>query len=400
MMDNETYVKKLKDFLLDIECLQKLKTSKFNPFDILRVARTEIRHSNVLSWLLNPGENHGFGKAFLEKLNHYIAKNGLVNNDDAFKLLTMNYSDIVVYREWRNIDILIESIEDKYILCIENKIGTRDHDHQLDKYYRVVEDKYRNFTKIYLYLTPEGLAPDEDSHSAWSSIKYEALINIIEGELTKTENSSEAVNFIRSYLEILRRETMEDKDLIKLCHDIYAKHKEALDLIFDNRPDRLQNVADFFLAWCKKKDKEGLLILDEEKCSKSYLRFRTASMDNFILPSENVSGWNTKNHYYYEICSNCDKNDDIKFSIQLSFNSANLEPSNLAQLEKIIKVFHPNKPLKTTWQWKTVFKSKTKTIKSDEILPESVDEENNIYTNLDKMFDEILKKEKEVLAIE
>ena len=108
-MANDNIAKKLKDFLLNIECLSPLEKSSFNIFDVLKIARTEIRHSNVLAWLLNPNENHGFGKAFIARLNSYIAKDGLVSDEVAFKLLTMKYSDIVVYREWQNIDILIES---------------------------------------------------------------------------------------------------------------------------------------------------------------------------------------------------------------------------------------------------------------------------------------------------
>ena len=59
--------KALKEFLLDIECLEPLAewTSKFNLFDILKITRTEIRHSNMLSWLLNPSENHGLGDSII-----------------------------------------------------------------------------------------------------------------------------------------------------------------------------------------------------------------------------------------------------------------------------------------------------------------------------------------------
>ena len=245
-MTNDNIAKKLKDFLLNIECLSPLEKSSFNIFDVLKIARTEIRHSNVLAWLLNPNENHGFGKAFIARLNSYIAKDGLVSDEVAFKLLTMKYSDIVVYREWQNIDILIESQKEKYILCIENKVDSQDHDGQLDKYYNVIEDKYPEFTKIYLYLTPEGLAPLQDSNSAWGCIKYETIIRIIEIELEKAIYDSETVSFIRSYLNTLRRETMENNEIIELCQQIYAEHKEALDLIFENRPDRLQNVSEFF----------------------------------------------------------------------------------------------------------------------------------------------------------
>ena len=58
----------LQKFLLDINCLDELLpwTGKFNIFDVLKISRTEIRHSNVLSWLLSANENHGLGDAFIK----------------------------------------------------------------------------------------------------------------------------------------------------------------------------------------------------------------------------------------------------------------------------------------------------------------------------------------------
>lgn len=398
-MDNEIIAKKLKNFLLNVDCLSPLETSAFNVFDVLKIARTEIRHSNVLAWILNPNGNHEFGKAFLARLNLYIVKEGFVTDDTAFRLLTMKFSDVVVYREWQNIDILIESQKEKYVLCIENKVDSQDHDGQLDKYYQIIEEKYKDFIKIYLYLTPEGISPLQDSNSVWSCIKYETIIHIVETELEKANFDSEPANFIRSYLNILRRETMENNEIIELCQQIYSEHKDALDLIFENRPDRLQNVSEVFKAWCKKQDEKELIFFDEEKSSKSYMRFRTSFMDKYILESNNISGWNTQNHYYYEISSYCDKNDNVKFAIQLSFNSANLEKDNLDQLEKIITAVQPNKPLKSNWQWRTVFKSKTMNFISDELLPEVFEEKNSIYLMLDKMFDEILENEKFIASL-
>ncbi len=43
------------------------QTPRFNPFDVLRYAEYEIRHSNVLAWLLTPGESHGLGDKFLRR---------------------------------------------------------------------------------------------------------------------------------------------------------------------------------------------------------------------------------------------------------------------------------------------------------------------------------------------
>ena len=64
----------LKAFLLDIECLEPLSewTSRFNLFDILKITRTEIRHSNMLSWLLNPRENHGLGDRIIKGFIQYV----------------------------------------------------------------------------------------------------------------------------------------------------------------------------------------------------------------------------------------------------------------------------------------------------------------------------------------
>lgn len=40
----------LQNFLLDIDCLDELVpwTKRFNLFDVLKISRTEIRHSNIL----------------------------------------------------------------------------------------------------------------------------------------------------------------------------------------------------------------------------------------------------------------------------------------------------------------------------------------------------------------
>ena len=61
-------------------------------------------------------------------------------------------------------------------------------------------------------------------------------------------------------------------------------------------------------------------------------------------------------------------------------------------MKKLKQKYHPNKPLKSNWQWKTVFKSKTVKIKGGDILPE----ESEVCAELDKLFEEIQKKEKRI----
>jgi len=52
--------------LVTDETFVKLRqmTKKFNIFEVMKSTHTEIRHSNILIWLLDPYENHGCGDAF------------------------------------------------------------------------------------------------------------------------------------------------------------------------------------------------------------------------------------------------------------------------------------------------------------------------------------------------
>jgi len=142
----------LKEFLLDIDCLDPLAewTSKFNLFDILKISRVEIRHSNMLSWLMSPNENHGLGDSVLKGFIQYVVTS-FEDDADVFKTLLMDCHDFIIQREWHNIDLLAVSAGEKYVLCIENKIDSGEHDDQLNRYRRIVEEAYPDYSKMYIY---------------------------------------------------------------------------------------------------------------------------------------------------------------------------------------------------------------------------------------------------------
>ena len=51
------------------------KERQFNTFDVLRYSGYEIRHSNVLAWLLRPADTHGIGSRFLKWfVDHVIGR--------------------------------------------------------------------------------------------------------------------------------------------------------------------------------------------------------------------------------------------------------------------------------------------------------------------------------------
>src|SRR5690606_20582815 len=111
-LENIENRKALEEFLMDIEILDELeaKISEFNVFETLNIINTEIRHSNVLGWLLNPTENHGLGDYVLRKViqvvsyQHYDSSKGF--DFDPLQVSLIDYYDFQVRREWKNIDIL------------------------------------------------------------------------------------------------------------------------------------------------------------------------------------------------------------------------------------------------------------------------------------------------------
>ena len=103
MADNNKYSEEeqaLKAFLLDIDCLDPLAdwTSKFNLFDILKITRTEIRHSNMLSWLLNPNENHGLNDSVIRGFIQYVVTS-FSEDLDVFDTLLMACHNFMIQRE-------------------------------------------------------------------------------------------------------------------------------------------------------------------------------------------------------------------------------------------------------------------------------------------------------------
>ena len=105
----------------------------------------------MLAWLLNPNENHGLDESVIKGFIQY-AITSFSDNEDVFDTLLMDFRSFNVYREWHHIDVLAVSDKEKYILCIENKIDTGEHDNQLSKYQVTLDNTYPDYKKpIYFF---------------------------------------------------------------------------------------------------------------------------------------------------------------------------------------------------------------------------------------------------------
>jgi hypothetical protein len=233
-MTRKREVELLQQFMVNNYELERLESTlnEFNPLNVLKVDNYEIRHSNILSWLLNPKENHRLDDSFLRKFLAEI----IVNNDsletklNVFNIQEFIFSEIEIKREWSDIDILLIDKRNKFVLFIENKIRAKESKGQLKKYHNRIDDNFQGFEKIPVFLTLFGDNPSDIRYGILSYVKILEILRFIL-EINSEYLNEKIVDFINYYIRTLELLTMEDKELKELCKKIYKEHKEAIDLI-------------------------------------------------------------------------------------------------------------------------------------------------------------------------
>ena len=130
----------------------------FSPFDVLQVADSEIRHSNVLAWLLRPDETHGIGGRFLRAFVDHLRErydaeslrrlSGLDDKNDVEirreDYHEGGYADITIcFRPSRHDPARVES--ERVLLVIENKVvgWSPEAERQLQGYLKTFGEKYK-----------------------------------------------------------------------------------------------------------------------------------------------------------------------------------------------------------------------------------------------------------------
>jgi len=215
----------------------------FNVFRALRIEHYEIRHSNVLAWLLDPEESHKLGSIFLRRILSCI----LLDHQGA-KILPgaeielMKLDDIEVLRESLNRDLLVvvrEPIRSHggIVLLIENKVRAGEHGSQLERYYKRTCQQFPNMLCVPVFLTPQGVEPeDEEQQRTYLTWPFARLYGTIRetAEQHRPQMPIAASQFLDHYLETLRRIVMEDDEVVQLCRKIYRRHRDALELVMEH----------------------------------------------------------------------------------------------------------------------------------------------------------------------
>ena len=380
----------LASFLQDIACLDRLKkyTEKVNLFDVLRVSRTEIRHSNFLAWLLDPNANHFLGDKFLRVFFTEILKKNKSPALETCKILSGDFSDFAVKREEAHIDILAYSTSLKIVLCIENKIDACEHDNQLQRYYNYIKSKFKGYKLYCVFLSPDGAdVSNESDRDFWLPMDYKVVYSAVAALKDSDETTDDVRFLLNQYYDILTREIMENEEIARICQEIYEKHKMALDLIFENRDDICRQRYDLIVSLCNEAAKEGKISFRAEESNKTYIRFSSQALDAKIfplLPEGTVSGWNNRHSAYYEI-----RNREGAFSIALTISAANL-PVGLKKRAELIA-----EKRKDNWSWMSC-----KPLVSLKFKKDSVEvEEDAIKQSFKECLEKLVKYEKMLIEM-
>jgi len=236
---NESKKTALDIFLADNPELEDLsaKLATFNVFRALKIENAEIRHSNVLSWPLNPDESHGLADTVLRRVfsNILLESDTNIEGISAAQVELMDFADIEVRREWRHIDLLIIDRTNKLIILIENKIYSSESPGQLAEYLKVVNDEFPSFTTVPVFLTLMGQESADDEDKDYISYSYLQLLAVLERVFAQRQSqlAEPVAMFLKQYMDTLRRLTMQDESLVELCKTIYRRHRDAIDLIVE-----------------------------------------------------------------------------------------------------------------------------------------------------------------------
>ncbi len=214
---------------------------QFNLFDILKVTNNELRHSNVLAWLLDPNGSHGLNALFLRKWLIRVTHDsfsGKAHEIDPVEIDSAFFSSVKVSREWHNIDLLLEIDvhDEKWIVAIENKVWSTQHSSQLARYREILDRYFPKTRQLLILLSVSGEEPEDDAYVI-------ARYDHIAGELKACVKEMEGAIgdgprlMINHYVEIIETRFMPDSRVEQLARKIYHAHRRALDVIFEHRPD-------------------------------------------------------------------------------------------------------------------------------------------------------------------
>lgn len=388
---------KLCSFLKDPNlAILESKLQEFNIFSILNLNRQEIRHSAMLAWLFNPQANHNLGTAPLKTLLLQLPEEHHPNT--LMHISNLNPTEIEVSTEsdteTGRIDILIKGKD--FIIGIENKIDTTDTPGQLAKYVQYIRQQFADIPHRYLlYLTPEG-SPPQNLVNDVIQLSYTDIDELIKHLLISIPQMSSPVHaLLLQYQQLIQREiTMEDNEIKKLCSQLYATHKDAIETILEYKID-IQAKMSNILSECIKATKKDIHVYRDSKC---FFNFSPSSWDSYAFAKVPQGIWlkDCKDLILFEFFNN---KKNIQIKLVVGPTGTNHQSEKIKQ-ELLKRLSGDLKKRQSGTKWTTIYSEPllkyTEAVTQEELenqLKNNLDQWlNNKYPELVAQIDEIMKQ--------
>lgn len=160
--------------------------------NLFSIATKELSQDAFVTWLLQGADD-----------SYLLENKELCNAEKEFikKLISLKFNSeniaikkVKAERQWANIDIWAE-INGEYILIIEDKVNTTEHDNQLERYKTTVEEYYGKYIKtVFIYLKT-GLECFDNiqkiKDKGWSYFTRKDFIDFLKNHNSNSEIYSE-----------------------------------------------------------------------------------------------------------------------------------------------------------------------------------------------------------------
>lgn len=168
--------------------------------NLFSIATKELSQDAFITWLLQWANDNfiqenselcNAGKEFVKKLLSF-----------KYKIEKKDIKKVNAGRQWANIDIWAE-INDEYVIIIEDKVNTSEHDNQLERYKKTVEDEYGKNIKLVCIYLKTGLETMDNIQKiidkGWNYISRKDFLDFLKSQNTKSEIFSD---YLTNLLEI------------------------------------------------------------------------------------------------------------------------------------------------------------------------------------------------------
>lgn len=144
----------------------------------------------------------------------------------------------------------------KLVITIENKVEADEGEEQLLKYRKFIDDKYKDFERIYIFLTKDGHSPkDESEQSQWLTATYKMIGESIKYALKDNNPPQKANIILSSYVDLLkRRNIVSNEKLQNLCEQIWDKYEKELQILINYKKTKIDKLYDFIINTLRSND--------------------------------------------------------------------------------------------------------------------------------------------------